>query len=70
MYFVSEGKLNKCLRGVTSRYIPKYDWECAFLESLQANLEYFEANDYYQLSKFNNITLKTTSFVNIDPSYV
>lgn len=70
MEFIPDTMLNQCLRGLDSRFVPRYDWECAFIEGLKANLKYFEANDYYQLSKFKKISLKATSFFNIDPNYV
>lgn len=70
MQYVPDAKLNQCLRGLTQTFIPRYDWECAFTEGLKCNLKYFEANDYYQLSKLHQIGLKTTSFFNIDPPYV
>ena len=66
MQFVPDLVLNRCLRGTDRFNVPRYDWECGLMQGLRLNLKYFEANDYYHLSKKMGITLKTTSFYNID----
>lgn len=63
---IPEEYLTKCLRVTDNSLSPKYDWECAFIEGMKANSKYFDTVDYYNLSKFKNITLQSTGFFNID----
>lgn len=70
MQYVPEQNLNRCLRGLSKEMLPRFDWECCFLEGIKQNLQYFETLDYYNLSKKNGIGLKSTSFINIDPNYI
>jgi hypothetical protein len=64
--YVSDALLNKCLRGVDDRNIPRYDWECAFIEGIKENLRYYESAYAYLTTKTHNITLANTVFVNVD----
>jgi len=64
---VPDAYLNKCLRGVDDNNVPKYDWECAFIQGTVAILNYLESSNSYLTMKLNNITLANTVFVNIDP---
>lgn len=70
MEYIPEQNLNRCLRGMSKEMLPRFDWECCFLEGIKQNLKYFETLDYYNLSKKNGIGLKSTSFMNIDPNYI
>lgn len=63
---IPEEYLTKCLRVTDNSLSPRYDWECAFIEGVKANSKYFDTVDYYNLSKFKNITLQSTGFFNID----
>lgn len=65
---LAEGVLNNCLRGLDNNNIPKYDWECAFLAGVNANLVYLEAASDYNTAKNSNITLTNTVFYNVDPT--
>lgn len=66
--FVPDAYLNKCLRGVDDNNIPKYDWECAFIQALTITLNYLESSSFYLTTKQANLTLANTAFVNIDPA--
>jgi hypothetical protein len=66
--FVPDAYLNKCLRGVDDNNIPKYDWECAFIQAVTSTLNYLESSSFYLTSKQANLTLANTAFVNIDPA--
>jgi hypothetical protein len=64
---VPDSYLNKCLRGVDDKDIPKYDWECAFIQGVTLALNYLESSSSYLTAKKANINLSKTTFVNIDP---
>jgi hypothetical protein len=64
--YVSDTLLNKCLRGVDEKNVPRYDWECAFIEGIKENLRFYESAFAYLTTKTNNITLANTVFVNLD----
>lgn len=65
---VSDSHITKCLRGLDIKNVPKYDWECAFMNGLQENISYEETAISYNTMKVNNITLSKTVFVNVDPA--
>lgn len=65
---VGQGELNNCLRGMDSQNIPKYDWECAFMNAIQSNINYIESASSYLTAQNHNITLSNTAFYNVDPS--
>mgnify|MGYP000379090770 CR=1 FL=1 len=70
MRYVPETYLNRCLRGIDyEKGVPKYDWECSFLEGMKANLKYYENMNNYKEIKMNNLTTLNTVFYNIDPKY-
>lgn len=64
---VNDILINKCLRGVDVNNVPKYDWECSFIEATKGVLSYLESSAAYNFQKSNNITLANTVFVNVDP---
>jgi len=64
---VPDGYLSKCLRGVDDKDIPKYDWECAFIQAVSTTLNYLESSSFYIKAKKANINLSKTAFVNVDP---
>jgi len=64
---ISDAAINKCLRGVDDNNVPKYDWECAFIQATIAVLNYLESSNSYLTAKANNITLANTVHVNVDP---
>ena len=65
---ITEGILNKCLRGTDLTNVPKYDWECAFTAALIENIRFYESAAAYNTAKMNNITLTNTMFYNVDPT--
>jgi hypothetical protein len=70
MRYIPETYLNRCLRGIDNeKSVPKYDWECSFLEGMKANLKYYEMMNNYKEIKMNNLTTLNTVFYNIDPKY-
>ena len=66
---VPDGYLNKCLRGADENGIPKYDWECAFIQSIKLTLLYFESSVFYATKIGANLTLSNTQFWNVDPQH-
>jgi len=70
MKFIPEPHLNKCLRGVDSNNLPKYEWECCFIQGMTLNLKFYETMDNYLTVKLNNMTLSNTVFYNIDPRFL
>ena len=66
--FISEGVLNKCLRGLDNLNIPKYDWDCAFMAGAQQNINYIESASAYNTAQAFNLTLTNTVFYNVDPA--
>jgi len=68
MRAVPDALLNHCLRGMDDNKVPKYDWECAFIEGLTATLKYYENSDAYLTTKSQNLTLANTVFINTDPA--
>jgi hypothetical protein len=64
---VPDAILNKCLRGVDDNNVPKYEWECAFINSITITSNYLESSDSYLTAKSANLTLLNTAFVNVDP---
>jgi hypothetical protein len=69
MNYVPDSNLHRCLRGLDVNNLPRYEWECAFVEGMNLNLQYFEAMNNYKDAKLNNINSLNTVFYNIDPSY-
>lgn len=69
MKYIPDSILNQCLRGIDYNNIPKYEWECCFIQGMTLNLNYYEAMSNYLTAKNNNITLSSTVFYNIDPNY-
>lgn len=69
MRHVPDPNLHRCLRGVDSMTIPRYDWECCFIQGMNLNLKYFEAMNNYQEVKINKLAMLNTVFNNIDPTY-
>jgi len=67
---INEGVLNRCLRGLDSMNVPKYDWECAFIASVQENINYLESASSFNTAQANNLTLWNTVFYNVDPALV
>jgi hypothetical protein len=65
---VPDAYLNKCLRGVDDNNVPKYDWECAFVQAITTTCNYLESSYSYLTVKSGNLTLTNTAFVNVDPS--
>jgi hypothetical protein len=65
--FVPDAFLNKCLRGVDENNVPKYDWECAFINAVTTTSQYLEHSQSYLTVKSQNLTLVNTKFVNVDP---
>lgn len=70
MYFLPDTILNQCLRGMDTKNVPLYDWECAFKFGITKNLDYFRGMNNYQISKMNNLTISNTAVYNIDPNYI
>ena len=66
---VPDGYLNKCLRGADENGIPKYDWECAFIQSMKLTLLYFESSTFYATTIGADLTLSSTKFWNVDPQF-
>jgi hypothetical protein len=70
MRYIPDTYLHRCLRGIDpEQSIPKYDWECSFLEGMKANLKYYERLNDYKTVKMNNLTTLNTVFYNVDPNY-
>jgi hypothetical protein len=69
MKYVPDTYYHRCLRGLDSMSLPKYDWECCFVQGMTLNLKYYEAMNNYKDAQLNNITLLNTVFYNIDPNY-
>jgi len=69
MRYVPDSYLNQCLRGIDYNNIPKYEWECCFVQGMTLNLNYYEAISNYLTAKNKNITLSSTVFYNVDPNY-
>lgn len=69
MKFVSDSILNQCLRGIDYNNIPKYEWECCFVQGMTLNLNYYDAISNYLTAKNNKIALSSTVFYNVDPNY-
>lgn len=65
---VQDSKLKNCVKGLDRNNIPKYDWECSFIEGLKQNIDYIETATAYNTVKAQNITLVNTVFNNIDPA--
>lgn len=63
---VSDSHLTKCLRGLDSKNVPKYDWECAFMTGLEENIDFEETAMFYNTMKNNNLNLTKTVFYNVD----
>lgn len=69
MQYLPDSHINRCLRGLDEKNVPKYDWECCFVQGMKMNLEYFESLNNYREAKINNITTLNTVFYNVDPNY-
>ncbi len=67
MRWVPDTVLNTCLRGTNAENVPLYDWECAFIKGVQANLNFYESSYAYLESHKRNLTLVNTIFINPDP---
>jgi len=65
--YANDGDLNRCLRGMDTQNVPKYDWECAFMMAIQGNINYLESASSYYTAMNHNITLHNTVFYNVDP---
>ena len=65
---VPDAYLNKCLRGVDDNNIPKYDWECAFVQAVTTTQQYLESSNFFNTVSNANLTLVNTAFVNVDPA--
>jgi len=61
-----DGSLRDCLRGADDNGIPKYDWECAFINSMTATLHYFESSVFYATTTGAKLDLENTDFWNVD----
>jgi hypothetical protein len=61
-----DGALKVCLRDADDKGIPKYDWECAFIKSMTATLNYFESSVSYATTTGANLDLENTDFWNVD----
>jgi hypothetical protein len=70
MRYIPDAYLNKCLRGIDSDNLPKYEWECCFIQGMNLNLKFYETMDNYMTVKANNLTLSNTVFYNVDPNYM
>lgn len=70
MRYIPDVYLNKCLRGIDSNNLPKYEWECCFIQGMNLNLKFYETMDNYMTVKANNLTLSNTVFYNVDPNYL
>lgn len=70
MRYIPDAYLNRCLRGVDYNNLPKYEWECCFIQGMNLNLNYYETMDNYLSVKMNNISLSNTVFYNIDPRFI
>jgi hypothetical protein len=64
---VPDAYLNKCLRGVDDSNVPKYDWECSFIQGVTLTSKYLESSDSFLTAKQANLTLINTAFINVDP---
>jgi hypothetical protein len=69
MQYVPDSHLHRCLRGLDEKNIPRYDWECSFVQGMNLNLQYFESMNNYKDAQINNIKSLNTVFYNIDPNY-
>lgn len=69
MRYIPDAYLNRCLRGIDSYNLPKYEWECCFIQGMNLNLKFYETMDNYMTVKANNLTLSNTVFYNVDPNY-
>ena len=70
MRYIPDAYLNKCLRGIDTNNLPKYEWECCFIQGMNLNLKFYETMDNYLTVKANNLTLSNTVFYNVDPNYL
>ncbi len=66
---VPDGKLNICLRGADDNGVPKYDWECAFMSSMTATLNYLETSVFHATTIGANLSLTNTGIWNVDPQF-
>lgn len=69
MRYIPDSYLNKCVRGMDYNNIPKYDWECCFVQGMNINLNYLESMNNYLRAKNQNLTLVNTVFYNVDRNY-
>lgn len=65
--YLPEAHMNKCLRGFDHLNVPKYDWECAFMQGFQDNTNYLESASSFNTMASNNLTMLNTVFNNVDP---
>jgi len=70
MRYIPDPYLNKCLRGIDNNNLPKYEWECCFVQGMNLNLKFYETMDNYMTVKANNLKLSNTVFYNVDPDYL
>jgi hypothetical protein len=66
---VPDGKLNICLRGADDNGVPRYDWECAFMNSMTATLNYLETSVFHATTIGANLALTNTGIWNVDPQF-
>lgn len=65
---VPDTLLQKCVRGLDDNNVPKYEWECAFIQAMTATANYYDWSVGYKTVKSQNLTLTNTVFVNVDPA--
>lgn len=65
---IPDSALNKCLRGTDDKNVPKYEWECAFIQAVSLTANYYDWSAGYKSVKTQNLTLLNTVFVNPDPA--
>jgi len=64
MEFVPEPQLNKCVKGLDKKNIPKYDWDCAFNIAVEQTCRVWEESYDRILARTHNETLLNSNFTN------
>jgi hypothetical protein len=70
MKYIPDAYLNKCLRGIDENDLPKYEWECCFVQGMTLNLKFYDGIENYLTAKINGIPLTNTAFYNVENQYL
>lgn len=66
---INNRHLDNCIKGIDpKKHLAQYDWQCAFMDAVKANIELTETLTSYNTQKAYNLDVVNTVFHNIDPA--